>query len=75
MNYNVLGLCSILSGLGNIVVDFMFRVTAAVQFSLITYLSNKVTFGYEGITTETIMILHLTRVDDVICLKIFHFCL
>ena len=30
---------------------------------------NKVTLGYEGITIEMIMPLHLTRVDDVMCFK------
>ena len=42
------------------------RVRAVVQCS---QQRNKVTLGYEGITIEMIMPLHLTRVDDVMCFK------
>ena len=51
----------------------MFRVREVVQCSLITYQRNRVTFGWECITIETIMLLHLTRVDDVMCFKHFSF--
>ena len=44
----------------------IFRVRAVVQCS---QQRNKVTLGYEGITIEMIMLLHLTRVDDVMCFK------
>ena len=60
-----------LSGLGNFVVNchLQIRVRAVVQCSLIMYQRKKVTLGYEGLTNEMIMLLHLKRVDNVMCFK------